>query len=54
MHYEEKVIEGVLYYREHPEGDWRQVSSVKMTADLLAARDRIERLEAELREECSV
>lgn len=26
MYYEEKIINGALHYRDHPEGDWKPVA----------------------------
>ena len=61
MYYEEKIIEGIMFSRNHPDATFTQILSTKMTADLLNARaeisrlrDTVEQLSAELRDACSV
>lgn len=38
MYYEEKVINGLLYYKTTPNGPWIQMSPERLTELLLAAR----------------
>jgi len=38
MYYEEKVINGLLYYKTTPNGQWIQMSPERLTEMLLEAR----------------
>lgn len=38
MHYEEKLIEGVLHWREPPNGEWKPMTREKLTAIVLELR----------------
>jgi hypothetical protein len=40
MYYEEKVINGELYWRGNPDGEWIQVSRRDLTAKLLELRQK--------------
>ena len=57
MYYEEKIINGVLMCRKHPDGQWQQVSIellstrfVQLQADRDALQSRVDALEAYVRE----
>lgn len=45
MYYEEKMIDGVLYSRSTPKGEWQLVSPAQLTSLLLQARGRVKELE---------
>lgn len=38
MFYEECVLDGILCFRTHPNGDWRKKTKKELTAMLLEAR----------------
>lgn len=48
MYYEEAVINGILCSRGTPDGEWIPLSIESLSAQLLAARIRIEELETRL------
>ena len=50
MYYEEKIINGVLMYRNTPKGDWQQCSIEKMSTRLVALQNEVIDLKASLRE----
>lgn len=45
MYYQEKLINGVMYYRTSPDGDWRQMSIEKLSRDYSEMKARIADLE---------
>lgn len=45
MYYEEKVIDGVLCWRNTPDGEWTQFKSDALTIALRAERVRSKKLE---------
>jgi hypothetical protein len=47
MHYEEQVIDGILYFRSTPSGKWYQFGISKMTERLVTAEARCADLQAE-------
>lgn len=38
MFYEECILDGILCFRNHPDGDWRKKTKKELTAMLLEAR----------------
>jgi hypothetical protein len=40
MYYEEKIIDGVLYWRSTPKGMWTQFSAEELTKKLMEERDK--------------
>ena len=51
MYYEEKVIEGVMYYRSHPNDNFMKMSDIQMTNALLRSRIEIGKLKSQLEED---
>lgn len=47
MHYEERVIDGVLYSRGIPNGDWHLVGAKTLTGRVIASKATCDRLQAE-------
>lgn len=48
MHFEEKVIGGVLSWRVTPEGEWTQYTPEALTVSLVSERSRTKDMEAGL------
>lgn len=44
MYYEEKIINGVLMYKNHPDGNWHQYSDTEMSERIVVQRAEIRRL----------
>lgn len=43
MYYDEKVIDGVLCYRTHPDGEWNQLSPKAMTERIVGLQEQAAR-----------
>mgnify|MGYP003692044225 CR=1 FL=1 len=41
MYYAEKIINGVLHYRTHPRGKWREISPLKLTQKILDLQNKL-------------
>jgi len=52
MYYEEKVIDGVLCWRNKPGGQWTPFANAQLTARLLNMEDRISDLENKVEQIC--
>ena len=50
MYYEEKVIEGVLWYRSHPNDVFMKKSEIQMTNEILRLRLELKNIKSELEE----
>jgi len=50
MYYEEKIFNGILMWRNAPDGDWRQVSIEGMSQRIVQQKAEIDRLENELKQ----
>lgn len=48
MYYQEKLISGVLCWRNTPDGEWKKVSEESLSARVIGAEQRVTRLRDEL------
>jgi len=48
MFYEEQVVDGVLCFRNTPDGEWEPLSASDLTAELMGARQLIKGLRQQL------
>lgn len=50
MYYEEKLINGILSYRTHPDDPWQEISKEKLSKDLLRKDREIKRKDKAIEE----
>jgi len=48
MYYEERIIKGILHYRNLPDGKWCQMSKKELTQKIIDTYNEMEELKREL------
>jgi len=48
MYYKEEIIDGILYFKTTPNGEWRPLDVITLTGRLKKAEERVYLLETEL------
>lgn len=44
MYYEEKIINGVLCFRNTPKGEWIKFSDIELTNEILRLKEKLKEL----------
>jgi len=46
--YEEKIIKGVLCFRNTPKGEWIKFSDIELTNEVLRLKEKVKQLESNI------